>query len=327
MGWRIDLSPAHVIRIFVLGLPYWASQIARALDASAPDVHATFAPWRAYPGLLVPHRRAHRVVLMRVGYRPGSSTPRGRIFDAYWSALRHAVPEAVGCHYWLGTDVLETLTEARAGTLRLTTLASTRRDLHLANGPWLTTELGSVGIEATLAMLPIPRSTPRIVPPMPLKFSVLTYLPSARFEFYRGDAVLEAARRLPEVQFEVVGSDGEPGRSVPANVRWHGWVQDMSPYYAAASVIVRIPEHDGIGNTVVEGLLNGRHVIYTQDMPFVRRLAPPTAEALTRELAALQQDHVVGRLDLNRDGRDYALETFDERKLAERFVALLRTAT
>ena len=44
----------------------------------------------------------------------------------------------------------------------------------------------------------------------------------------------------------------------------------MPRYYADTTVVVRIPRHDGLGETVVEGLLNARHVLYTHELPFVR---------------------------------------------------------
>ena len=86
-----------MIRIFVLGQPFWATRIAQALDACAADVEATFVPARRYPRLLARRPGKDRVVLMRVGFRVGATTPRGRAFDAYWSLLRRAKPNAARC--------------------------------------------------------------------------------------------------------------------------------------------------------------------------------------------------------------------------------------
>jgi len=98
----------------------------------------------------------------------------------------------------------------------------------------------------------------------------------------------------------------------------------MAQRYAQAAVVVRIPRHDGFGNTVIEGLLNARHVIYTHEVPFVRRVWPATAEALVVALRELQDAHAEGRLAPNLSGRTYALEEFDEDTLVERLLALLR---
>lgn len=309
--------------ILVMGQPYWGQRIARALDTPAGDMRAAFIPQGSYPRLLA-RPRSDRVLVIRVGYRIGATTTRGRLFDAYWSLLRGSLRNAVPCHYWLGSDVLETIEEARAGTLRWAALRGTRDDLHLADAPWLVSELESVGIHAVNAHVPVPHRAPSSPPALPAEFSVLTYLATNRFEFYGGDAILEAARRLPDVRFDVVGTTGAPYRQSPPNVRWHGWVTDMPRYYADTTVVVRIPRHDGLGETVVEGLLNARHVLYTHEVPFVRTVWPATPEALVAALAALRDDHLAERLEANLAGRAYALEAFDEARLAGQLAALVR---
>lgn len=309
--------------VIVLGQPYWGRQIARAVDAPADGLRAEFIPQRAYPRLLL-RRRSEDMLLMRAGYRVGATTARGRLFDAYWSLMRRSFRDAVACHYWLGSDVLDTINEARAGTLRWAALRGAADDLHLADAPWLVSELESVGIHAVNAHVPVAHRAPVSPPPLPAEFGVLTYLATSRFEFYGGDVILEAARRLPDVRFDVVGTTGMSDRQSPPNVRWHGWVTDMPRYYANATVVVRIPRHDGLGETVVEGLLNARHVLYTHEIPHVRTVWPATAETVVAALAALRDDHLAHRLEPNLAGRAYALEAFDEARLTGRLAALLR---
>jgi len=316
-----------MIRIFVLGQPYWASRIAQALDACAPDLQAAFVSPRSYPRLLALRRGAGRVVLIRAGFRVGATTPRGQLFDAYWSLLRRAIPGAAGCHYWLGTDVLNTLEEAQAGTLRGRAIASSRYDLHIADAPWLATELESVGIRAATVPVPQPYRAPDTVAPLPSRFTVLTYISADRFDFYGGEAILGAARRLPDVQFDVVGRTGVPTGSASSNIRWHGWVSDMPRFYAGATVVVRLPRHDGFGATVIEGLLNARHVIYNHGVPFVHRIEPSTTENLVEALDGFRAAGAAGQLEPNLAGRAYALEEFTQDRLVGRLMALLRSAT
>jgi hypothetical protein len=318
-----------MIRILILGDPFTGSRIARAVtsravDLRATDLRATYVPHRGYLKLLALPPRLERVVLIRAGYRVGATTPRGRLFDAYWSLLRRTLPNAAACHYWLGTDVLETVKETQAGTIDRAAILSAREDLHLAVAPWLTAELESVGIEATTVLLPPPFPAPKVAPPLPSEFRVLAFLPTRRFAFYGGDEVVETARRLPNVQYDVVGSRGEQARSTPANVRWHGRVSDMPLRYSETTVVVRIPRHDGFANTVIEGLLNARHVICTHQIPFTHRIWPATAEALATALTGLSDAHAAGRLAPNLAGRMYALEEFDEAKLIDHLTALMR---
>jgi hypothetical protein len=314
-----------MIRVLVLGQTYWADRIAQALDAPEDGISGVFVSPGGYAGLLMRPPRADRVIIMRAGYRAGATTPRGRLFDTYWSLLRRSIPKALACHYWLGTDVLNTLEEVRAGTLGRGVIGSIRDDLHLADAPWLAAELGTVGIQAITAHVPVPHRAPAVPPPLPADFSVLTYLPENRFDFYGGNTILEAARRLGDVRFDVVGCVDDPARQAPPNIRWHGWVANMPSYYADATVVVRIPRHDGLGETVIEGLLNARHVLYTQEIPCVRRIWPPTPEALVAEVAALRDAHVAGRLEPNLAGRAYALVEFDEVRLAHHLAEVLRS--
>jgi len=316
-----------MISVLVLGQPYWASRIARALDGRADDMRATFVDQGSYLRLLAKPPRSERVVVVRAGYRVGATTPRGRLFDAYWSLLRRALPRAVACHYWLGTDVMDTLAEARAGTLRFAAVAAARDDLHLADAFWLASELEEVDLHASPAHVPRPYRSPETPPPLPVDFRVLTYLPGYQFAFYGGEAVMEAARRLPDVEFDVVGRLGSSARPALTNVAWHGWVTEMTERYARATVLVRIPRHDGLGATVVEGLLHGRHVIYTHEVPFVRTLRPATADALIGALEELRDAHRGGSLSLNLAGRAYALGEYDETRLSDHLAALVRART
>jgi glycosyltransferase involved in cell wall biosynthesis len=312
-----------MIDLLILGQPYWGLHLARDLNKHAPDIRATFIPQSRYLALLARPPRSDRLAIMRAGYRVGATTPRGRLFDAYWSLLERALPNAAVCHYWLGTDVLNTLEEARAGTLHRDKINASRGDLHLAAAPWLVSELEEVGIHAVMAHVQPVALAPHDVPPMPDVYSVLSYVPGARFGFYGGPAIIEAARRLADVRFDIVGR-GEPDPSAPPNVRWHGWVENMAERYADASVVVRLPQHDAFGGTVVEGLFNARHVVYSYDVPHVRRVWPVTPEALTAVLDELRAHHAAGKLAPNLAGRAYALEEFDEHRVANDLAGLLR---
>jgi Glycosyl transferases group 1 len=312
-----------MIRALVFG--HWdnATRIAQALNAARGDVRASFVPSRDYLSVLAHRPDASHAVLIRAGYRVGASTSRGRAFDAYWAMLRRAIPGAAACHYWLGTDVLGTVEEARAGTLRRAAVASTREDLHVAIAPWLVSELREVGLEAAYALLPPPVAAPVAVPPLPAEFSVLTYLPMARFGFYGGDTILAAARLLPHVRFDVVGGPGEPPRATTANVRWHGWVNDMEQRYAEASAVVRLPRHDGFGNTVIEALLFGRHCVYNHPVPFVHELSEPTPESLAGVVDAMARASDAGDLAPNISGRTYGQDAFDPTRLQDRLATIL----
>ena len=154
---------------------------------------------------------------------------------------------------------------------------------------------------------------------------MLTYLPDERFGFYGGPLLMDVARRLPDVPIDVVGGAGAGIASRPPNVRWHGWVKDMTPLYGASTVVVRIPRHDGLGATVIEGLLHARHVVYTYPVPHTTTVANDSLDDVVGVLEVLRDRHAAGNLQPNLPGRDYALDTFNEERLTTRLRSLVRS--
>lgn len=301
-------------RVLVFGQPHWGRRISEALNGHARDITATFVPERTYPRILARPPRDRPIVVLRSGFRVGSPTWRGRLFEVFWTSLVRRLPDAVRCHYWHGTDVMRIVDEVRTGTARLGPLEHAIDDLHFADAQWLADELRTIHIEATVVKVPSSVQAPTEPSPMPPDFSVLTYLPRERFEFYGGPLVLEAASRVPDVRFVVVGADGAGTRSLP-NVEWHGWIPDLAEHYVQSSALVRVPEHDGLGTMVIEALLNARHVIYSYQVPHVRHLKTRTGEALANEIGTMLAAHRTGGLRLNLAGRAYAMEHFTEARL------------
>lgn len=298
-------------RVLLIGQPHWTAHLDRMFARHAPDlIDPTVID-------ISPRGLARTVpsgvdVLFRIGYRPGAATRRGTAFDLAWSVLRRRQRRAAVCHYWLGSDVLNTMTDARRGRLRAAFIA-TLHDIHLVTAPWHVSDLRKLGLSPEFS--PMPYSLPTAEPaPLPQAFSVLTYLPARRFAFYGGELIYEVARQLPDVQFRVLGATTTPP-DTPANVEYPGWVSDTAPVYADSSVVARIPEHDGIGGTVLEGLAHARHVIYTYPLPYVQQISR-RADALLEAVQQLRRAHEQGSLALNSAGRQWVLDEHDEARLA-----------
>jgi glycosyltransferase involved in cell wall biosynthesis len=50
-----------------------------------------------------------------------------------------------------------------------------------------------------------------------------------------------------------------------------GWCDDLRDAYVNATALVRFTDHDGLSLMVLEALSYGRHVVWTQAFPFVKR--------------------------------------------------------
>jgi len=320
-----DLAP---VKVALLGQRMWTLHLARLMQRHASEpVEPWAATERQAAAILAPPRARKPSILLRVRYRPAPPTVRGPTFDALWRLLRASAGDALPIHYWIGSDVLNTLRDASLGHLTRAFDAA-RRETHFAGAPWLAEELATVGIDAEFVIFPgeMPTSAP---PPLPDQFTVLSYVPDARFAFFGGDEILAAAGAMPEVQFLIMGGHG-PASGAPPNVAFLGWRQDTADLYARSSVVLRLVPHDNIGLTAREGLAYGRHVVYTQPLPNTIRIRTGSSADLIAVLRELYGRHVDGRLELNDVGLTYVRREFDERAttrhLAERLVAAVSSS-
>ncbi len=309
----------------MLGQPFWSLRFADILrEGSGGEVEARFLPPGdlARPGGLRVAMAAD--ILLRMGYRPGARTWRGRLFDGLWAFLRTLNPRAKAVHYWIGTDVLHTLQDHRSGRLRQGPLRRAQEDLHWADAPWLVEELAEVGLKARYIALPVPLR--EVQPParLPAPFTVLTYIPDTRPEFYDGPTILRAAQALPGIRFEVIGGEGAWVRSPLPNLTFFGWQKDVRPFLARASVVVRLVRHDGMGGTVLEALQAGRHVIYSQSIPCVTVVPYQDPEALESALRGLHERFEAGDLAPNLAGHRYVQEMFDLQQRCDAYLSDLR---
>lgn len=303
---------SDVRRIALLGQPFWTIRLASLFDTHAADLvaaHAirTLADWVALPRF---------DMAVRVGFRPGASTWRGRMFDVAYLSASLLSGDLRRAYYWIGTDVLNAQAEKSAGSHTRCFDHESKNATHWAGAPWLTEELAQLGLPVSTALFPGWLPDCQFTPAFPETFTVLTYIPDARPHAYGGQQVLEAALALPGTEFLVMGGSGTwLGGGQPSNLHFCGWVDDVTALYTRSSVVVRLVGHDALGGSVREGLALGRHVIYTYDVPHTRRIGHADAQALIASLQELQALHHAGTLQPNDIGREYARRAFDPRTL------------
>jgi glycosyltransferase involved in cell wall biosynthesis len=204
---------------------------------------------------------------------------------------------------WAGTDVVRVLERPEKIT------ASLRAELtHLAVAPWLVGELKQAGI--TAHYVPIIGVTANRSVPMPQdKFRVLTYLPEPRRDFYGRRHVYEVANRSPDVEFLVVGP-GSCDAYAPSNVTFCGWVPDITPLLDRCTMLLRVPEHDGMSLIVLEALARGRYVAWRYAIPGVRQVQDPNDTL--KYMEDLKATFRAGSLSQNLAGLDYMETVYNE---------------
>ncbi len=309
------------IRVAIVGQRFWCAHLEAVIQRHGNGMIEPTVVEQLSLASLESLRTAD--LLLRVGFRPGAPTIRGRAFDAFWFLTRMLNPSARVLFYWIGTDVLNAVSDHDMGRHTAAFRQASAAE-HLAGAPWFVEELRACGLVAKSLPFPSGSGVNGPVPEMPRDFSVLTYIPDNRFEFYGGPECLAAARALPSVQFKVVGGSGSWVKGgLPENVVFHGWVNGMEAMYANASVVVRLVKHDGIGGTIRESLAMGRHAIYSYRYPHTEYVSWSARGELECAIRRLKETHEAGTLSPNHCGARYIREHLSDAETARGFIAEL----
>lgn len=301
------------LRVLLVGQARWARIIAAGLNEFTDieaDVIAIDAIRDAL-GLFSDRRFQRADLLVRVGFRPGAHTVRGMVFDAIFGMMR-SLRETPLMYYWLGTDVQNHANEVGSGASQARFRRLAGSATHLADSVALRDELAALGVESTTAWLPAPNATQSGgVSPLPERFTVLSYVPDARYEFYDGPTLVKVAERMPEALFRIVGGSGSWLDDVPENVEFLGWRDDLDRLYAESTVLVRSLEHDSVSCMVVEALAHGRPVICSSVFPHAVRVKYGDPDSLEAVLRRTGEAAAAGGATVSSDVVSWARETAD----------------
>ena len=274
-------------RVLVHGLTYFGEVFSKFM--SGDGWQFVYYPDRGLSNLMAMGNALRRCDLV---YQIG-----GRVtFGKFLSAARLLRKDRIVMH-WVGSDAMEAQTAVNSGRCEPWVLNTIH---HWADSPWILDEVRGMGVRCDYVPLPSPRVS-HSPSPLPEEFKVLVYVPSVECaELYGLDKILEAARSLPEVQFELVGLRDGPLKSTSENIRFHERVSDLTEYYKQASVMWRPTKHDGLSWMVCEALGHGRHVLWSYPFPGCTQVRS-ACEAIA-QIQDLQRLHRAKKLKINCDG-------------------------
>ena len=106
---------------------------------------------------------------------------------------------------------------------------------------------------------------------LPDEFTVLTYLPEGKPEFYGESLIRDLIEKYPETKFIILGSDKYSHYS-NVIIKTIDYTIDMDEIYSQSSLLIRLTKHDGFSSMVLEALSYGRNVIWTYDIPNVKHI-------------------------------------------------------
>ncbi|MCM1157280.1 MAG: hypothetical protein NC300_02130 [Bacteroidales bacterium] len=207
--------------------------------------------------------------------------------------------------HWIGTDVYNYIHSADSPK------PYTGKVSHVTGSQLLHDELEAAGIQSDIIPI-IPFGMKLELMEMPDKHAALVYLPKGREDFYRGDIVRELAVRNPDIDFHIVANDQYNPLDLP-NVVFHGKLdsEKMNALYRQISVLVRLPEHDGLSMMVIEALAKGKQVLYRYEHPYV--YTPDSMEM--DDIDTKFKEIVSERPKQNKQGHDYILEQYTEEQM------------
>lgn len=214
--------------------------------------------------------------------------------------------------HWIGTDVWNLLQNKKK--YRCLSII----DKHLCCSLPLKNELASKGINADyLPIIPIHVELSTV--PMPEKHAVLIYIPEGREDFYGYNIIKEVITYYSDVQFYIVANSNTT-LFPQNNVVLMGFVdsETMELLYSKISIVLRVPIHDGLSMSIIEGLAKGKQVIYSYTHPY-------TFLARNFEEACAGLDQILAsKPSVNYEGSYYVNENYTTEKYLKRFNNIIK---
>ncbi len=215
------------------------------------QLHATLFPW---PPKLANVKNIEVLIVSAVGHLK-------------IKFLRHFVKKRPSVRiflWWTGTDVLHALKEKRS-------FLKTVKATHLCVSKNLQAELQSIGIESEILTIPpIKHIKPK---PPPSKYTVVSYIPNDKLDFYGWKKVVRIAQLCPNIQFIVYGAKTLTMKK-PTNLKILGWI-DTNKLLQNSNCLLRLTKHDGFAKCIIEAKRHNRVVITNHNLPYVVQMSNP----------------------------------------------------
>lgn len=203
--------------------------------------------------------------------------------DILYGIVKKKNPRIKVVSHWVGTDLIQL---GQFVTYRKKCLKCVLQDIDLNvtdNKNFQKEFYELTGLDAEYATL-IPEKVLELKP-LPEKFAVACYAYHPRLDFYRYLAVMETAKKMPDVDFYFFRLEGE---SPIPNCHFLGWVEDKRKMemLERCSVALSIPQHGSLSVLCIEMLQMGRRAITSEPHPHC--LQPQKPEDLIRFLTDLK---------------------------------------
>lgn len=193
--------------------------------------------------------------------------------------------------YWIGSDV----------TLLNNNYRQIARFSNFAGSPWLADEVNNIGYKCQCRFFPVKININANLPwPTTGKLTVLCYLPDSGHKLYGSEEILYLANFLTDIEIIVIGGVGNWCKDKPTNISFMGWVDDVNQYIAQSHIILRMTKHDSFSAFVREGLVAGRYVIFSYDIPGAIYVKSGDINQLVFKVSEINNKHKNKSLQINK---------------------------
>ncbi len=290
------------MRVLIVGLPLFAKRLKE--DLSSFDKENTYYSLDTYYNKWDKIKSFFLIPRVDVVYSINGTLGKSRVFDRAFKFNKKVMLT------WVGTDV------TKSKKLENINQQYLKQAHHYCEVSWIQEELKELNIDAKILNFFNFKEAKEIHSPESKELSILCYISKNREKYYGWDAVMVAARQNPEVQFNIVGTDGLGDQ--PENVHCHGWVEDMNPLFNEAHCAIRYVEHDGLSGFVLESLYRGKQVLYSEPLDHCRYVK--NVDELSEQVKSMNEELKTGEELINREGAKFIDENFNRDKILSELI-------
>jgi hypothetical protein len=295
------------MRVLIVGLPYFTENLVR--DLRAFDSDNTYYRLDTYYNKKDRLKALLLIPRVDVVYSINGALDKSRVFDWAFFWKKKVMMT------WVGTDV------TKAKKLEAPNTTYLNKSHHYCEVNWIQEELKSLNINAKILNFFNFSELKPAQMPNDKKLKVLTYISKDREAYYGWSQVIEAARACPMIEFTVVGTEGI--NEWPENVQCKGWVDNMPELFEKHHATIRFVEHDGLSGFVLESLLRGKHVLYSQ--PLNHCVHVNNTESMINALKELSDVNESGKLSVNESGASFVADNFNREKIFSDLIAEMKS--
>jgi len=235
-------------------------------------------------------------------YSINGATSGSRVFDM---AIRYKKKLIM---HWAGSDVMLAKEAVAKNDYNPEYLEYAT---HLCVAPWFVDELKEIGVNATLRPICSFEVNSKSIP-LPDVFSVFSYIPEGKEEFYGIDNLIFLAKTYPDVKFRISGISRYKD-NMPDNIELLGWIDNMEEQYRRSVLCVRLTKHDAVSFFVLEALNNQRYVAFTYNIDPVFHVGD--VNDLVSVTGKLIDRFNSGELTENHAGQEYINREYNHEKI------------